>query len=251
MGEGEEVKLHGVWASAFTRRAIWALKLKGIAYEFIEEDLSNKSPQLLQHNPVYSKVPVLVHGGKPVSESMIIVEYIDEAWRRSTHCFLPILITDPRLASGFNLLNISIEGRDKSIKETLELLEVAETQCLGEKKFFGGENINIVDIAFGAIIHWLQVIEEVLDLKLLQAEKFPHLYSWINNFRDAPVIKDNLPDAEKMLAYFKVCYDIPTSLTLWPCGHSIRGHCPLVASRIKLSPALAFMDEQFQGYMSQ
>ncbi|KAI4346036.1 hypothetical protein L6164_013119 [Bauhinia variegata] len=234
MGEGEEVKLHGVWASAFTRRAIWALKLKGIAYEFIEEDLSNKSPQLLQHNPVYSKInPLLPADPYHRSQARFWVQFAEHKGNAVWSLFR------------------SIEGRDKSIKETLELLEVAETQCLGEKKFFGGENINIVDIAFGAIIHWLQVIEEVLDLKLLQAEKFPHLYSWINNFRDAPVIKDNLPDAEKMLAYFKVCYDIPTSLTLWPCGHSIRGHCPLVASRIKLSPALAFMDEQFQGYMSQ
>ncbi|KAI4338134.1 hypothetical protein L6164_016481 [Bauhinia variegata] len=209
----DQVKLHGAWASPFNCRVIWALKLKGIAYKYIGEDLSNKSPQLLQYNPVHKKIPVLVHGGKPICESMIIVEYIDEIWPQIN----PLLPADPyeraqarfwvkfaeEMGSVVWSLFYSIEGREKATKEALEVLEVVENQCLGEKKFFGGDNISIVDIAFGAIFHWLQVIEEIIDLKLLQAEKFPHLHSWINNFRDVPVIKDGLPDHEELLAFFK------------------------------------------------
>ncbi|KAM0988982.1 hypothetical protein FF1_012970 [Malus domestica] len=212
-----EVKLHGAWPSPFSCRVIWALKLKGIPYDNIEEDLpNNKSPQLLKYNPVHKKIPVLVHGEKPICESMVIVEYIEETWPQK-----PLLPTDPyeRATARFwvkfaedkgpaiwMVFRTTGEVQEKAKKDSLEMLRTIEDHAagtLGKKKFFGGDNIGIVDIAFGGIAHWFGVIEDVVEVRLFEAKEFPRLYAWTNDFKQVPAIKENLPDRHKLLLLFK------------------------------------------------
>jgi len=68
-----------------------ALAEKGVEYEYREENRFDKSPLLLEMNPVKKQIPVLIHNGKPICESMIIIQYIDEVWKNES----PLLPSDP------------------------------------------------------------------------------------------------------------------------------------------------------------
>ncbi|CAL9042874.1 unnamed protein product [Musa banksii] len=89
--EPKGVVLLDVLKNTFGQRCRIALAEKGVEYEFREENLRDKSPLLLKSNPVHKRIPVLIHDGKPVCESPIIVQYIDEAWPHRA----PLLPADP------------------------------------------------------------------------------------------------------------------------------------------------------------
>jgi glutathione S-transferase len=69
-----------------------------------------------------------------------------------------------------------------------------------QKKFYGGDTINIVDIALGSFVNFIKV-QDRLEVKILQTERFPRLHLWFNNFKDVPIIHENTPDQEKWVAF--------------------------------------------------
>ena len=97
------------------------------------------------------------------------------------------------------------EEEKQAIKDASEMLKMIEEHGIsekffgGQKKFFGGQKIGLVDLALGAIAHWFVAIDSKKGLKMLEAHNFPRLHSWTKDFKEDPVIKENLPDLTPLL----------------------------------------------------
>ncbi|KAH6809020.1 hypothetical protein C2S51_026803 [Perilla frutescens var. frutescens] len=155
------VKLVGFWVSPFVQRVKWGLKLKGVEYEYIEEDIFNKSPLLSQLNPVTHRVPILVHDGNPLPESSIILQYLDEIWphapllplgayERAQARFWVLFVEEKFRESAWVALCSEGENQERAVKVAISHLEKIEEK-MGGRRFFGGDTIGYVDLMMGFI----------------------------------------------------------------------------------------------------
>lgn len=93
--------------------------------------------------------------------------------------------------------------REKAREEVAELLKLLEKE-LNEKRFFGGENIGMVDIAAHVISFSLGAYEEASGVTLMTREKFPKLCKWRDEFlSNSATIKEDAPPREQLISYFQ------------------------------------------------
>ncbi|MQL98180.1 hypothetical protein Taro_030877 [Colocasia esculenta] len=209
------VVLLDFWPSMFGIRVRIALAEKGVEYEYREEDLANKSPALLRLNPVHKKIPVLVHDGRPVCESIIIVHYIDETWAGPGRpAFLP---SDPYARArarfwadfvdkkiydiGARLWRTKGETQQQAKQEFVEAMKLLEEE-LGDKPYFGGDNFGYMDIALVAFSCWFHTYETHANISM-EAE-FPKLMAWVKRCQARESVSKSLPDPLKILEFVGV-----------------------------------------------
>ncbi|CAN4104375.1 unnamed protein product [Withania somnifera] len=197
----------------FGMRLRIALAEKQVNYEYREEDLRNKSPLLLQMNPVHKKIPVLIHNGKSICESLIAVEYIDQVWKDKA----PLLPSNPyeRAQARFwadyvdkkvydssrkvwTTKGEELEAAKKDFIETLKVLEGA----LGDKPYFGGDSFGFVDISLIGFTVWFYVYEAHANFSL-EAE-CPKFVAWAKRCMQRDSVAKSLPDQHKVLEFAEV-----------------------------------------------
>ncbi|XP_073107410.1 probable glutathione S-transferase parA [Elaeis guineensis] len=194
------------WVSPFGQRCRIALAEKGVDYEYKEENLSDKSPLLLKMNPIHKKIPVLIHHGKPICESLIIVQYIDEIWSNN-----PLLPSDPYERAkarfwadfvdkkvyecGTRLWKLKGEAREEDRKDMIKILKLLEGE-LGDKKYFGGETFGFVDVALVPFTAWFHTYEICGNFSI--EKECPKLVAWAKRCMERESVSKSLHDSHKV-----------------------------------------------------
>ncbi|KAL2331168.1 hypothetical protein Fmac_018749 [Flemingia macrophylla] len=206
----DEVVLLDFWPSPFGMRIRITLAEKGIKYEYKEEDLRNKSPLLLQSNPVHKKIPVLIHNGKPICESLIAVQYIEDVWSNRN----PLLPSDPYHRAqarfwadyvdkkvydlGRKIWTSKGEEQEAAKKEFVEALKLLEEQ-LGDKTYFGGDNFGFVDIALVPFYTWFKAYETFGNFNI--ESECPKFIAWVKRCLQKESVSKSLPDPHKVYEF--------------------------------------------------
>ncbi|XP_037430785.1 glutathione S-transferase U18-like [Triticum dicoccoides] len=218
-GCGEDLKLLGMWASPFVVRVQIALRLKGLSYEYMEEDLQNKSELLLRSNPAHGgKVPVLIHNGKPVCESSVILRYIDEAFSgagpsllpaddpygRAVALFWAVFIDDTLLKAPSQALRVATgEEKEEGRKKAAAAMETLEGVLRdSEAKFFSGRDCpGLVDVMLGGLLGSMRASEEMGRLQTFDSTTTPLLAAWAELFCTLDAVAPVMPRVERLVEY--------------------------------------------------
>ncbi|KAG8475755.1 hypothetical protein CXB51_032530 [Gossypium anomalum] len=105
MKEVNKVKLHGVGVNPYSKRVKMALRIKGIPYEYIEEDTSNKSQSLI--------TTILFTTKHLLSTPLSSYNTLMKPGRSLLSFCLTLHFTEPKLASGqmsFNKRVVTCDG---------------------------------------------------------------------------------------------------------------------------------------------
>ncbi|KAL2331163.1 hypothetical protein Fmac_018744 [Flemingia macrophylla] len=206
----DEIVLLDFWPSLFGARVRIALAEKGIKYDSKEEDLRSKSPLLLQMNPIYKQIPVLIHNGKPICDSLIVVQYIEDVWNDRN----PLLPSAPyhRAQARFwadyvekkifelwsKVWTSKREEQEVAEKEFIEALKLLEDQ-LGDKTYFGGDNLGFVDIALVPYYGWFKAYETFGNLNI--ESECPKFNAWVKRCLQKESVSKSLPNQHKIYEF--------------------------------------------------
>ncbi|XP_066326314.1 probable glutathione S-transferase GSTU6 [Miscanthus floridulus] len=222
-GNNEQgLRLLGLHVSPFALRARMALSLKGLSYEYIEQDLFHKSELLLASNPVHNKVPVLIHNGKPICESLVVVEYVDEVWPgtailpadpygRAVARFWAAYIDGKLFPAYAGVMKAATEDeRTEKVREThaaVLKLEKAFAEISssgnGAAPFFGGDSVGYLDLALGCSLPWFGALRAMFGVEVIDAARAPLLAAWAERFAETAVAMEVLPEPDQAVAYAK------------------------------------------------
>ncbi|KAK2587737.1 hypothetical protein KPH14_003846 [Odynerus spinipes] len=209
-----KIRLYSMRFCPYAQRIHLVLDAKNIPYDVVYVNLIQKPEWLLEKSP-FGKVPCIeLEGGETLCESLIIAEYLDEAYPNNK-----LYPTDPLAKAKDKLLikrfNEVINNMYKlyagttidrdMLDKALSSLEFFDRELVKRKTpFFGGNSPGILDLM---IWPWCERADIIRILRgdefIIPRERFLRLFEWKAAMKEDPAVKGSYLDPEVHAKYIR------------------------------------------------
>ncbi len=181
------ITLYNAARCPYAARARIVLAEKGLEVETVEIDLSDRPAWLYEKNPA-GRVPVIEEdGGDPLSESTVIMEFLEE--RYPEPALMPadpadraavrlLIFRDKDLTDPYYALRRGENGAAEQLDAALAKLDVR----LYDRDYLGGAEYSLADIA---LVPWVLRARDMLGVEL---SGYPSLGAWLARLEARPAI---------------------------------------------------------------
>ena len=192
--------LYNLDVCPFAQRAKVGLAHKRVPFEETHIDPTAKPAWFLEMNP-HGKLPVIVHDGRLVRESAVVLEYLEEVFDE-----IPMLPVDPYERSQVRLwlqfcnseyvpaFYRCVLNTDESLRERnaaqmraaiAGLLEGIETLS-DEGPYFLGSELSLLDISFAPFVERHAAVEALAGVAIADDEEYAPLRRWFAAVAEHP-----------------------------------------------------------------
>ncbi|MBI5259202.1 MAG: glutathione S-transferase family protein [Burkholderiales bacterium] len=200
----------------YVQRAVIVLAEKGVDWQRVDIDLSNKPAWFTALSPTGQTPMLLLREGDavlPLFESAVICDYLDETRAPALHPAAPLARARHRAWGEFASAMLNgiwqlytareeagfLAARD-TLRQRCERLESELARRAGGP-WFGGAAFSVVDAAFGPVWRYFEVIDPIADTTL--CERLPQLQQWRAALAQRPSVRQAVaPDYPGRLREF-------------------------------------------------
>lgn len=196
---GAVLRLYSMRMCPYAQRARLVLAAKKVKYDRVNVDLNNKPDWFFNIN-FYGEVPVIIHNGINVYESLICAEYLEEAfpkpqlyskdpYQRALERIYFNHWTKKGIPAFYSLLkaghlDTELASRlDQHIGKMEEFLKTAETS------YFSGDKPGFSDYMIWPWFERMPMLGEITDYEMSE-DKFPLMTAWVNRMWQDPAAQE-------------------------------------------------------------
>lgn len=210
---GAVLRLYSMRMCPYAQRARLLLSAKKVPYDLVNVDL-NKKPDWFFDINFYGEVPVIIHNGKNVYESLICAEYLEEAFPQpklySTDVYQRALEriyfnhwTKKGVPAFYSLLKAGSAEKEAVERLDQNVAKMEEFLAALKKPYYSGDQPGFSDYMIWPWFERMYMLEQITGYKM-STEKFAHVAGWVERMWKNPVVQECKIDPQLFITHYSM-----------------------------------------------